>query len=133
MDPTECLTFAKAKWPQYTALYVDNNLTLIPFDYKAVTAVVLNGNTNVDGKKVFREMFPDYIPVPNTSHDFGRMTSTTQDWVLRMIELLVVAETATAHSPIPSHVRRVVRQGVIYICSIYDNINYLVATKSSTL
>ena len=133
MDPTECLTFAKAKWPQYTTLYVDNNLTLIPFDYKAVTAVVLNGNTNVDGKKVFREMFPDYIPVPNTSHDFGRMTPTTQGWVLRMIELLVIAETATAHSPIPPHVRRVVRQGVIYICSIYDNINYLVATKSSTL
>ena len=133
MDPTECLTFAKAKWPQYTTLYVDNNLTLIPFDYKAITAVVLNGSTNVDGKKIFREMFPDYIPVPNTSHDFGRMRPTTQDWVLRVIELLVIAETATAHSPIPPHVRRVVRQGVIYICSIYDNINYLVATKSSTL
>lgn len=132
-DPKDVLTFAKARWPAYSEAYVENNLTTLPFDYKGITAVVLNGNTNVEGKKYFRDLFGDYIPVSNTTHDFGRMRPYTQEWVLKMIDLLVIAETATGHSPIPPRVRRVERQGVIYISTIYDNVNYMVAAKSNPL
>lgn len=133
LDPMECIAFANERWTNYPIGYVDSHLSTIPFDYKAISAVILAGDSNIEGKKVFSNLYPDYIPVPNTSHDFGRMKPKTQEWIMAMLELLVEAEKATLYSPLPGKIRRITRNGTIYISHLFDGVNYLMAIKANQI
>lgn len=93
--------------------------------------MALPGQTNVEGKKSLQELFSDYLPVSTSSMDFSRMSVSTQNWVLMMVGLIVAAETATAISPLPADLRRTIRHGKRYISKIYQDVNYLVATRLS--
>jgi hypothetical protein len=104
----------------------------MPYDYKALMIVAVNGDTNVPEAARLPELFPDYVPVPSTSQDFNRMTERTRNWVLFLQALLVAAETATLYSSVPQNLRKQQRDGVLYVSSMFENINYLVAARSNT-
>lgn len=131
LNPLECIAFAKAKWPSVSPSFVEANLTVIPFDYKAISVLALNGVTNLDGKKALMDLFPDYIPVSTNVLDFNRMSIYTRNWVLLMVGLINFAETANEFTTIVAPYRRVIRENVIYISCMYDSVNYLVATRSN--
>lgn len=130
VDPVECMEYAKQVWNHLQPSYVENNLRLMPFDYKAITAMVLTGETNQTAQRSLNALFPDYLPISTSSPDFNRMTENTRQWVISLVEMLVIAETATRFSVLPRTVRRVYRNNKLYISRIYNNINYLVATRS---
>jgi hypothetical protein len=94
--------------------------------------VVLNGTTNVVGKTHIKTLFPDYIPVPTSSVDFNRMSIATREWILQMVELIQIAETATEYSSIQNPIRRVYRDGLLYVTRIINEVNYLVAVRANT-
>jgi hypothetical protein len=129
LQPREALEYAKGVWSQHPANFVETRVETLPFDYKAVTVLALPGQTNVEGKRQIREQFPDYIPVSTNVPDFNRMAAKTQNWVLMMVGLLVVAETATSISTLPPEYRRVIRNNKRYISRLYNDVNYLVATR----
>lgn len=131
-EPAETYEFALAKWPSVTADWVRANLSVFPFDYKAIQVVVLNGTTNVVGKTHIKTLFPDYIPVPTSSVDFNRMSIATREWILQMVELIQIAETATEYSSIQNPIRRVYRDGLLYVTRIINEVNYLVAVRANT-
>lgn len=132
VEPTECMLRAREVWSNQSPTFVDNNLALLPFDYKAIMVMALNGQTNIPEKRRLKTLFPDYLPVPTSSLDFNRMSLLTREWVLMMVSLIVAAETATSLTTLPQGLRRVTRHGKRYIAKVYDNVNYLVATRLTT-
>lgn len=130
-DPAECIVFAKQKWTKIAPVWIENNLTIVPFDFKAIAALGLNGQNNADNYTKLRDLFKDYIPVSTASPDFSRMTQYTQRWVLMMVALLKTAETVNENSSIVNPMRRIKRDGILYISQLYDNVNYLVAARTN--
>lgn len=130
-DPQEVIAFAKQHWTAIEPSFIDTNLTLVPFDYKALAVVILNGQKNAEGKQRWPALFPDYLPVSTSSPDFNRMSIYTRDWMWQIQALLVLAESMTAYSSLPNPYRRIVRDGIVYVSTLYDNVNYLVAARSN--
>jgi hypothetical protein len=133
LSPTEALNFAKTAINFYTPAFIDANTTVFPFDYKAISIIAVNGNTNVAGSTRLFDIFPDYIPVPSTSPDFNRMQLKTRDWMILLGQLLILAETATEFTSVPLYARKQRRNGILYISGMFDNVNYLVAAKSNPI
>lgn len=131
MNPKECLSFAKSSISFYDSAFIDDNTIVLPFDYKALSLVAVNGNTNVVEAAKLDKLFSDYVPIPSTSADFNRMTESTRNWILFMQKLVIVAETAQTYSAVPNTMRKQVRNGNLYISAMYNNINYLVAARSN--
>lgn len=128
----ENLTFIKSILNNYTSNYLNSNTYVIPHDYKAISLLAVNGNQNITGKTKLHLYHPDYIPVNSTSLDFNRMTVKTQNFYLLLSELIMAAEIATEFNSIPQKLRRVKRNGKLFISAVMDNVNYLVAAKSNT-
>ena len=130
-DPTEVLSFAKTVWPVIPADWIEANLAIVPFDYKALAVIVLNGQKNLIEKKDWKALFPDYVPVSTSSLDFNRMSVVTREWLIAMEALLVIAETMTPFTGVPNPYRRVIRDDTLYVGALIDNVNYLVAARSN--
>lgn len=130
-DPMESLTYARTKWPSVSPAWVENNLKLIPFDYKCITLLSLTGENNIAAKGNLTTLFPDYLPIGTNSLDFNRMSVKTRNWVINMVELVKAAETVTDSSSIESPNRRVYRGGLLYVSRVYDDVNYMVAARSN--
>lgn len=113
--------------------YLNNRLSMIPFDYKAIVCGAIAGTTNNANIDDLVEMFPDYLPVNTSSLDFNRMTVKTRTWVLKMVELIKLAETATEFSTINNPMRRIIRNNKLFVCFVYDNVNFLVSAKKNTI
>lgn len=133
MNPVECVHFAMTNIDFYPQAWIEDNITLLPFDYKAISLLSINGNDNITGNQTLYDIFPDYIPVPSTSLDFNRMTIKTREWVLLMELLLITAESMTQYSTVPANLRRVTRNGIMFISALYENVNYMVAAKQNTI
>lgn len=131
MDPKECAAFAKNNIGFYSQNWIDTNTLTFPYPYKAITLVSINGDTNVAEKAKLDVLFPDYIPEPSTSPDFNRMEPYTRDWVVFLEQLLIVAETIQPYQTVPNSMRKITRDGNIFVTAMYDNVNYLVAARSN--
>lgn len=132
-DPTETLEFAQTVFPSVNADFLKANLTVIPFDFKAIHAICLNGSSNISAKARIQDVIPDYIPVSTGALDFTRMSTATQQWVFKIIDLLILAEKANEFSSVEYPVRRVFRDEKLYLSLMIDSVNYLVATRSNML
>ena len=71
VDPSESIDFAKNAISFYPQDFIGQNVTVLPYDYKAVSLVVVNGMGNVEESNNLYKVIPDYIPVPSTSSDFN--------------------------------------------------------------
>lgn len=132
LDPHEVVTYAKAQIDFYTQAWIDAHIEILPYDYKAIMLEAVTGSNNVVGVNSLNTVFPDYIPVSTTSPDFNRMSQATQEWMLILEQLLIVAENLDSYSTIPEHVRVLVRNGQKYVSSYYNNVNYLVKPRVVT-
>lgn len=132
LDPAECIDFAEAATTFYLDTFVRQNVNTMPVTFKAVSLVVVNGQNNVLGKKLLKELIPDYLPVASTSPDFQRMSETTKAWVNFMLPLVIAAEKASGISQLPVGMRRVRRDGKLFVGAMHNEINYLVAARSNT-
>jgi hypothetical protein len=127
----DALTLATNTITSYPAAHVTANLDVISQPYKSLTLLTIGSPTNVNGALNVGTMFPDYIDTPSTSIDFSRMSQVTQDWVNMISNMLVIAEAMTLYSPLPLGLTRVVRNNILYVVGKYQNIDYLIAAKSS--
>ena len=86
---------------------------------------------NRDNKFQLVDFFEDFINVSSTSEDFNRMTQYTKDWSILIHELVVYAEDTNPDTLIPLSISKITRDGILYLSRLYDNVQYLVATKYS--
>lgn len=131
MDPQEYLNFATTV-SSYPVNHTNTHTRVLPLDYKALSLVTIGGDNNVTGKQLIEEIIPDYIPVPSTSTDFGRMQINTRNWINFIMELVMEAETMTRNTSVPLHLRRIIRNDKVYMAAIFENVHYLVAAKSNS-
>lgn len=133
----DAVTFAQTKIPEYhtqAPTHIPNYLTSFTHLYKSIATLCIAGYDNmplpggVQRRYLWNE-FPDFICVPTTSPDFGRMTQKTQGFALLLERLIVAAEVATSYSSIPAGMRKVTRDGILYLVQRYENIQYLVAAR----
>lgn len=99
------------------------------FTYKNLSFYVVGSPDNRDNQFDFDDVFEDYIAVDTNSLDFGKMSAITQGWVIFINEMLQIAESMTESSNIPFTCTRVTRNGVLYLASSYDDIQYLITSK----
>lgn len=133
LDPAECLQLAESFVTFYPAQHVASNLSMVQFTFKTVAALIVNGVKNARGKETFIGVYPDFIPVPNMSLDAARMTHQTQLFALFMNEMLMHAENPNVSEPLPEGFRRITRDGKIFLTSVHNGINFLVATKANSI
>ena len=126
---SETQTFLQSFVNFYSGGHVSVNSYVVPYPFKTLSLGVVNGTNNMDGKKDFKQVFPDYLPIPSTSLDFARMTLKTQALILFLDDILIWAEKVTPISPLPQGMRRVTRNNKLFVSSSLDGINYLVAAK----
>lgn len=129
LNVSDSVNFVREFLTQYTPSFLNNELVIMPYDYKAITLFSLPGENNKEEAARLRDLYPDYIPVPSTSNDFNRMVENTRDFVLLLGELLIQAESIGKYNSIPGNMRRQYRNGAMYISAMKDNVNYLVACK----
>lgn len=132
--PTDMLDHVIANSPTpITQTYASEKLSVMPFDYKSITCGVICGSTNLPSVDEITEIFPDYIPVNTSALDFNRMSQKTREWVLKMVDLIHTAETVTEFSTVINPMRRVTRNGKLFVCFVYDNVNFLVSAKKNPI
>lgn len=129
VDPVEAISFCKKFISFYPQTHIGNNITVLPYDYKALTLLAVNGPDNRESARGLPQVFSDYVPVPTTSMDFSRMQLKTQQWVYLLGEMLMAAEKATRYNTINARLRKVYRDNKLYIAASFDNISYLVAAR----
>lgn len=115
----------------YTDEFIDENAELFGAAHRAISVTVTGGPYNRDGIVQFGQRYEDYINVDSTSVDFGRMSPETRRFVLRLAEMLAVAEDMTPDSAVPVELTRLVREGVLYVSCTLDRFQLIVASKFS--
>lgn len=132
LEPNECVNFTTTHASFYSPAHIEQNITIMPFDYKALSLIVVNGDNNIENKTDIKTLFADYLPISSSSLDFNRMQLFTRQWLIFIERLLIASETATLYSTIPTEFRRIVRDDILFITGLYDNVNYLVAARSNS-
>lgn len=117
--------------PFYPAGLVEAHHEVVPYTFKTIALSVVAGPNNAVGKTSFKEVFPDYLPIPSTSTDFARMSLKTQEFCLFIDDLVLAAETAGRYAPIKRSLRLTTRMNKLFISATFDGIHFLVATKSN--
>lgn len=130
-EPNEVMVFAKTHADFYNPDWVTANITIMPFNYKDMTLIVIDGPDNIANKKHFVGLFPDYIPEATTSLEFNRMTAFSQDFFIKLEKLIIAAETATKYSSLSADFRKIWRNNKLYLSMVYDNVDYLVAANAN--
>lgn len=125
----ESLAYAKSKISFYEASHIEQNLSMMPYDYRNLMLLVVNGSKNIFGKETIQKVQLDYLSIPTTSPDFNRMTVQTQNWVLLIGQMLLIAESMTKFTSVPRNMRKLYRQGQLYLSTVYDGVNYLILPK----
>lgn len=116
----------------YSTAFIDTHASIMPTSYKSLALLITGGPDNRSSLFDITRVFPDIINVPTSDTLFELMAEPTQEWLLKLQAMLIVAEKASIYSVLPSGMQRLVRNGILYITSRYAGITYLVASKATT-
>lgn len=124
-----------AFYPDYEASHLLDNGYITSSAFNNVPLFVVGGPENKEESYDFLAKFPDYTAISPSSDDFLRMSSDTQSFIKKLLELIIAAETATDFSQLPTGVNatinRITRGDNIYISASHDGVEYMVVTKST--
>lgn len=115
----------------YPPAHIDLYLEVFSHPYKSLQIVSCGGPDNRNNYFTLESVYSDYINVQTTGSDFARMTQDTQNWIIQLNQLLLVAETMTPYTSLPNGVTKVTRNNKLYATMRLNNIVYFVLAKSS--
>lgn len=130
-SPRETLNYCASTLPWVPVNHLETHVTIFPLTYKGLTINVVDGINNAPGKEFFQVLYPDYLPVAPTSLDFNRMSENTRKFVLLMQEMIKISENMDALGSVPRTMRKITRDGKLYLGCVVDNIHYLVYAKAN--
>lgn len=133
IDPRVALALLKltTKGANYTDAWIEAQWEISAMLYKSLAFGVVGNPENRDGIVRFSDKFTDYMMVTNTSSDFDRISTTTQEWITKFAALIHTAESFDEFASVPTGMARIIRNGVVYVSTYFDDVNYLVVAKSS--
>lgn len=132
VGPTNAIAYATRHLPaNYTPAAIAANLSVLNSVYKELALETIGDSNNLNGNTRFEMVFPDYLSISTVSPDFSRMAVNTQNFILLLERLLIAAESATTVNNVPSDMRKVIRNGSLFVSVTYNFTQYLVAAKSN--
>ncbi|MDD2879765.1 MAG: hypothetical protein PHQ58_04965 [Rhodoferax sp.] len=126
------LTYLKERHPELTSAHILKNAQAFSCNYKSVAVSVVGGLNNRGGQSSISQVYPDLISVPFTDTLFEMMSLDTRNWIVEIENMVIVAETATNYTSIPLRMKKLNRNGILYISQRLGEHDYLVACKPST-
>lgn len=132
VNPAKEVAYMSAFLNTAPANYVQNNLAVVPSNYKSLELLMIGDPGNPSIEQNIWTLFQDIINVPTTDVMFNMMSVSTRAWITMIEQMLVIAETATLESSLPAGMSRAVRNNVLFIAQEFSGVNYLVATKNTT-
>lgn len=117
----------------YDYRYLMANSTIGQTPYRTLGFLAVASEANRNSVTNFLELYPDYIGLPLTSRDFGRLSDRTQCWTHMFLDLLKVGENMSEFTIIPPGYSRIVRNGITYAAKDFEGMIYLLATRQSVI
>lgn len=111
--------------------YLMSNLSVGSAFWRSIGFLALGNPGNAGGQFNFRSRFPDYMNIPTTSTDWGRMTLLTRNFIVALNAALEKALTLTETGSIPVGYTRSIHDSRVYLGFSYDGFTYLVLAKIS--
>lgn len=115
----------------YPDTHINDHVSIMAHPFKSLQILSVGSADNRNNWFELSQVFPDILAVSSTGLDFNRMSAATKTWLTALAEMLVVAETMSRYSSIPSSYTKITRGGILYIVKRYGNVNYLLAAKTS--
>lgn len=125
------LALAACKGVGYNAALIDARIEHFPTHYRSLMCSAVTGVDNVTALRKFSAIYPDFANLPSTDHDIGKISNKTINFILKLDEMLEIAEEMTTSSSIPPGLSKIVRDGVLYVGASYDDYLLLVVSKLS--
>ena len=140
---------AKYALPHMKAMtegHIKTNAQVTSLYYRSIASVTCGSPENKDNKFKLQDVFPDFIDVASTSTDFNYQTTNTQNWSLKLQDMLAIAETMTPTSSLPREkvtlpggeivngekiYSKVIRDNKLFLVMKFGDYHYLVASKYS--
>jgi hypothetical protein len=126
------IDYLKGVLSDFAGSFVETHASVIPHPYKCLALDVIGGYDNRDGLFDITQVYPDILNVSTTSMDYNRMSASTQGLLTRLSQMILIAETLTNTSDIPTGYRKAIRYGVTFITTRYMNIELMVSSKLTT-
>lgn len=120
-----------AMTPEYPEEHTKQHIDITVSNYRSLSLAIVGGPDNRDDVFRFYDQFKDYIVIPSSSAEFGRMSPKTQSWVMLLAQMLKICETMDEFSDIPIGMSKLERDGILYLVASYDEIQYLVVSMKS--
>jgi len=117
--------------PFYSRDHFYKNACSTVLDYRSLSTVLVGGEYNKDKRYNITDFLPDLIFVPTTSLDFARMSQGTQEFVNLLEGAVMSAEKSGELNSVYLPYRKAYRSNKVYIAFMFNNVQYLVITKSS--
>lgn len=129
--PQETIRHAVSKISFYTQPWIETegNLKIIPFVYKGVSLDVVKGPNNDTFADSFEKLFADYVALSPSSLDFNRLKLLTQQWIILIERMLIVAENFESYTTIPEPFRIIYRDNKKYLSAYFNNVNFIMDLK----
>lgn len=115
--------------PTMNETYILNKAESFVFQYKSIAVYALPSQYNDNGLQKLQAAVPDFASIPTNSLDFSRLNLNAQEWLEKIANAIIVAESMTEISSIPSGMARVHRSGVMFVATEINEKTYLIASK----
>lgn len=114
---------------EYKPDFIEDNLTVVGTNYKSLTMLTVGNPKNRHAPTRFEELWPNYAIISSTAIDFNRIDPETQEFILLLQKLFIHAETMTPYSSIPEGMTRVQREGVYYLTTQRNKVQYVMPLR----
>lgn len=113
--------------------YLMQHLVVNSAFWRSIGFLAIGNPGNVGGQYSIKHVnkFPDYMNIVTTSPDWGRISLSTRNFIIKLNDALEKAKDLTAISPVPATYTRVTHNGKIFLGFTYDSFTYLVLAKIS--
>jgi hypothetical protein len=113
--------------------FLNAELYVMGTTYRSMQVLILGNPNNQNGIFNVSDLYPDYINVPTTSPDFGRMEIPTAQFANTLVEALEKARIFSSTSPTPIGYTKVRRGNDFFLSFVLQGFKFLVMTKESFL
>lgn len=123
------LTYTDKYMADYDQAHVIDAGEIAFSTYQNLQLLICGHIRNFDVPFVFSDLWPRYAAISPTSPEFGKIPEATRNFIVALIGLLKLAETATATSILPTGYTRALRNDFVYVTMTVDTVQYLAPIK----
>lgn len=131
VKPAKQLNYLKSFLTNYPQDHIDDYTVILPINYRSLMLLIVPSVDNNVDYRDFTLLYNDIMNVPTTDPLYNQMRLITRNWLRAIVEMSILAETATTQTILPAEMSLVARGNILYIEKSINGIQYLIATKNT--